>query len=56
VVVDIAPPTPASNDFASGGTMRDCEFRLLPVYGIRAADDMLQAIPGGNSYVTRIRQ
>lgn len=51
VVVDFAPPTPASNDFSFGGTVRDSEFRLQPVYGIRSADDMFQAILGGNSYV-----
>ena len=51
VVVNFAPPTPASNDFAFSGTVRDSEFILRPDAGIRSADDMFQAIVGGNSYV-----
>lgn len=51
VVVNFAPPVPASNDFAFVGTVRDTEFILRPDQGIRSADDMFQAILGGNSYV-----
>ena len=51
VVVNFAPPVPASNDFAFSGTVRDTEFLLRPDQGIRTPDDMFQAILGGNSYV-----
>jgi hypothetical protein len=51
VIVNFAPPVPASNDFAFSGTVRDTEFSLKPDAGIRSADDMFQAIIGGNSYV-----
>ena len=51
VVVNFAPPVPASNDFAFSGTVRDTEFILRPDQGIRSADDMFQAILGGNAYV-----
>jgi len=51
VVINFAPPTTASNDFAYSGTVRDTEFVLAPNLGIRSADDMFQAIIGGNSYV-----
>ena len=33
------------------GTVKDTEFILRPDQGIRSADDMFQAILGGNSYV-----
>ena len=51
VIINFAPPVPASNDFAFSGTVRDTEFSLNPAAGIRSADDMFQAIIGGNSYV-----
>ena len=51
VVINFAPPVPASNDFGFSGTVRDTEFVLRPDQGIRSADDMFQAILGGNSYV-----
>ncbi len=51
VVVNFAPPVPASNDFRFSGTVKDTEFVLRPDQGIRSADDMFQAILGGNSYV-----
>src|SRR5439155_17750005 len=51
VVVNFAPPLNASNDFSYCGTTRDTEFILRPDQGIRSADDMFQAILGGNSYV-----
>jgi CHRD domain-containing protein len=51
VVVNFAPPLTASNDFSFTGVVRDTEFALQPALGIRSADDMFQAIIGGNSYV-----
>ena len=51
VVVNFAPPVPASNDFGFSGVVKDTEFLLRPDQGIRSADDMFQAILGGNSYV-----
>src|SRR5438874_4201293 len=51
VVVNFAPPVPASNDFRFSGTVKDTEFLLRADQGIRSADDMFQAILGGNSYV-----
>jgi hypothetical protein len=51
VVVNFAPPTTASNDFGFSGTVKDTEFVLRPDAGIRTADDMFQAILGGNAYV-----
>ncbi len=51
IVVNFAPPVPASNDFAFSGTVKDTEFLLRPDQGIRSPDDMFQAILGGNTYV-----
>jgi CHRD domain len=51
VVVNFAVPTTASNDFSFTGTTADTAFILRPDQGIRSADDMFQAILGGNSYV-----
>jgi Cu/Zn superoxide dismutase len=51
VVVTFAPPLTASNDFAFSGTVHDTDFVLRPDQGIRSADDMFQAIIGGNAYV-----
>ena len=51
VVVNFAPPLTASNDFAYSGVVKDTEFVLRPDQGIRSADDMFQAILGGNTYV-----
>jgi CHRD domain len=51
VVVNFAPPLHASNDFGYSGVVKDTEFILRPDQGIRSADDMFQAIIGGNSYV-----
>jgi len=50
-VVNFSVPTTASNDFAITGSAQDTEFTLRPEQGIRSADDMFQAILGGNSYV-----
>ncbi len=50
-VVNFVVPSPASNDFRVQGSMKDTEFTLRPDQGIRSADDMFQAILGGNSYV-----
>jgi hypothetical protein len=51
VVVIFAPPINASNDFSYTGVVPDTAFSLNPAVGIRSADDMFQAILGGNSYV-----
>ena len=51
VVVNFVVPTTASNDFTFTGTTPDTAFILRPDQGIRSADDMFQAILGGNSYV-----
>jgi hypothetical protein len=51
VVVNFTVPTAASNDFSYSGTVADTAFVLRPDQGIRSADDMFQAILGGNSYV-----
>lgn len=50
-VVPFAPPLTASNEFEFSGTVKDTEFTLRPDQGIRSADDMFQAILGGNSYI-----
>jgi hypothetical protein len=51
VVVNFTVPTNSSNDFGFSGTVADTAFVLRPDQGIRSADDMFQAILGGNSYV-----
>jgi hypothetical protein len=51
VVVIFAPPVNSSNDFTYTGVVPDTAFSLNPASGIRSADDMFQAILGGNSYV-----
>jgi CHRD domain len=51
VVVNFTVPTNASNDFGFTGSVVDTAFVLRPDQGIRSADDMFQAILGGNSYV-----
>lgn len=51
IVVNFAPPVAASNDFGFNGVVRDTDFILRPEVVIRSADDMFQAILGGNSYV-----
>lgn len=51
VVVNFAPPANASNDFSFCGSVLDTAFVLRPDQGIRSADDMFQAIIGGNTYV-----
>jgi hypothetical protein len=51
IVVPFLPPVTASNDFGFSGVVKDTEFLLRPDQGIRSADDMFQAILGGNSYV-----
>lgn len=49
-VVNFTVPTPASNDFGFTGVAKFSDFTLRPDQGIRSADDMIQAILGGNSY------
>ena len=51
VVVNFTVPAGASNDFSYNGVVQDTAFALNPNAGIRSADDMFQAILGGNSYV-----
>ena len=51
VVVNFVVPVSASNDFGISGSAKDTDFVLRPEVGIRSADDMFQAILGGNSYV-----
>ena len=51
VVVNFAPATNSSNDFSFSGVVQDTTFLLRPDQGIRSADDMFQAILGGNAYV-----
>jgi hypothetical protein len=50
VVVGFVVPRTASNDFGFSGTTAFSAFVLAPDLGIRSADDMVQAILGGNSY------
>lgn len=50
-VVNFTVPTTASNDFSIVGSATDTQFTLRPDQGIRSADDMFQAILGGNSYI-----
>jgi hypothetical protein len=51
VVVNFAPPVPASNDFGYSGVVKDTDVVLRPDQGIRTADDLFQAMLGGNTYV-----
>jgi hypothetical protein len=54
VVVNFSVPATASNDFSYSGTVKDTDFIVntnTSNLGIRSADDMLQAILGGNAYV-----
>jgi hypothetical protein len=54
VVVNFSVPATASNDFSYSGTVKDTEFIIntnTSNLGIRSADDMFQAILGGNAYV-----
>jgi hypothetical protein len=50
-VINFAVPTNASNDFSITGSAVDSTFTLRPDKGIRSADDVFQAILGGNMYV-----
>jgi hypothetical protein len=50
-VVNFTVPATASNDFSFTGSATGDDFTLRPDQGIRSADDMFQAILGGNSYV-----
>lgn len=51
VIVNFAPPVPASNDFAFSGVVQEAEIVLRPDQGIRSPLDALQAIMNGNAYV-----
>ena len=50
-VIGFTVPTNASNDFSITGSAADTTFTLRPDQGIRSADDMFQALLGGNTYV-----
>jgi hypothetical protein len=50
-VINFTVPTGASNDFNITGSAVDTTFTLRPDQGIRSADDMFQALLGGNTYV-----
>jgi hypothetical protein len=50
-LVNFTVPTGASNDFAITGSAADTTFTLRPDQGLRSADDIFQAILGGNTYV-----
>jgi hypothetical protein len=50
-VVNFTVPTNASNDFSITGSAVDSTFTLREDKGIRSADDVFQAILGGNTYV-----
>jgi hypothetical protein len=49
--INFTVPTTASNDFRITGSAADSGFTLRPDQGIRSADDLFQAILGGNTYV-----
>lgn len=51
VIVNFAPPISASNDFSYSGTVPEAQFVNRADQGIRSADDVFQAILGGNTYV-----
>ena len=51
VIVNFAPPTNASNDFAYAGTVPESQWVLRAEQGIRSGDDIIQAILGNNTYV-----
>lgn len=50
-VVNFTVPSTASNDFRFTGIATDTQINLRPDQGIRSADDLFQAIIGGNTYV-----
>ncbi|MEZ5416421.1 MAG: CHRD domain-containing protein [Vicinamibacterales bacterium] len=51
VVVDLAPPVNASNDFALRGSASPSQLRARPDQGIRSWDDFIQSLVGGQVYV-----
>jgi len=51
VIINLAPPVNASNDFSYSGTVADGQFVMRADQGIRSADDVFQAILGNNTYV-----
>ena len=50
-LVNFTVPTGASNEFSINGSAADTTFNLRPDQGLRSADDIFQAIIGGNTYV-----
>ena len=51
VIVNFAPPVPASNDFGFSGTVAEAQWVMRADQGIRSGDDVIQALLGGNTYV-----
>jgi hypothetical protein len=51
VVIDLTPPTGATDDFSLSGTVAASAFRPRVEQGIRTMDDFIQALVGGQAYV-----
>lgn len=51
VVVDLAPPANASNDFRLKGTAAASALRVRADQGIRTWEDFIQSLVGGQVYV-----
>lgn len=51
IVVDIAVPTTASNDFGVRGTVGPSSLRPQPQQGIRSWEDFIQSLVGGQTYL-----
>jgi hypothetical protein len=51
VVIDLAPPANASNDFTLSGTVAQSALRVRAEQGIRTWEDFIQSLVGGQIYV-----
>lgn len=51
VVINFAPPTPASNDFAFSGTFGPSDVIARQPQGVNSWEDLVQAIMTGHAYV-----
>lgn len=51
VVIDLAPPANASNDFVLSGTVAQSALRPRADQGIRDWEDFIQSLVGGQMYV-----
>jgi hypothetical protein len=51
VVINFAPPTNASNDFAFSGTFGESDVIARGPQGVNSWDDLVQAIATGHAYV-----